>query len=118
MYKVAQDSWRAAADYTPPKSVKEARRRTDGEGEEWWAAVCEELDWLIDNGCVEILRDDSPVPIEDIPPYKWNADMLVDLRLMDLCAAERLSTRQEKIRKAGGGTVDQCFDHPELDVGF
>ena len=51
--------------------MKEARKRPDGEGEEWWSAVCEELDWFIENGKVEIMRDDTTVPLEDIPPYKW-----------------------------------------------
>jgi hypothetical protein len=110
MHDIAQASWRNAIDYTKPKSVKDAVQRPDGEGEDWWTAICEELDWFIENGKVEILHKDSTVPASDIPPYKWNKDMLIKLRLSDLDAVERLSARQEELRKKGGGTVDQCFD--------
>ena len=71
--------------------------------------ICEELDWFISNGKVLIMRDDSPVPPEDIPPYKWNETLMKDLRLMDLAQVTQLNAKQDAVRDAGA-TVDDCFD--------
>jgi hypothetical protein len=50
--------------------VKEALERPDGEAAAWWDEICGELDWFIKNGKVEIVRNDTPVRPEEIPPYK------------------------------------------------
>jgi hypothetical protein len=109
MAKIAQESWRNASNYQAPRSVKEALERPDGEAEAWWREICDELDWFIKNGKVEILRDDSPVAPDEIPPYKWNEMLMSELRLMDLAQVQRLNDKQDAVRD-DGATVDECFD--------
>ena len=108
--EIMQESWRTVSNYKAPKSVKEARSRPDGEGEAWWDECCKELDWFIVNGKVEILHKDTLVPPSEIPPYAWNKDTLGKLRLVDLGHVQELCDKQDKQRKAGGGTIDECFD--------
>jgi hypothetical protein len=51
----------------------------------------------------------TKVPPSDIPPYKWNEDMMLKMRRMDLVQVKRLSKKQDKVRKEGGA-VDECFE--------
>jgi hypothetical protein len=108
---ISQASWMNASSYRAPRSVKETQQREPEEARFWMEAIREELDWFLENGKVTILNkwDVHKVPAASIPPYKWNADMMVKLRLMDLAQVERLSKWQDKVRQTGG-TVDLCFD--------
>jgi hypothetical protein len=63
----------------------------------------------MENGKVTTMNKWDKVAASEIPPYKWNADLLLKLRLVDLAQVERLTKKQDKVRDAGG-TVDQCFD--------
>jgi hypothetical protein len=63
----------------------------------------------VENGKVTVVNKWDKVAAAEIPPYKWNADLLLKLRLADLAQVERLTKKQDKVRDAGR-TVDQCFD--------
>ena len=88
MRTLSKQQWREATNYRTPKSVKDAYSREPDERAAWKEAIEGELDWFIENGKVEIMHKDTAVPPEDIPPYKWNAEMLTKLRLVDLSRLE------------------------------
>jgi hypothetical protein len=110
MRTLSKQQWREATNYRTPKSVKDAYSREPDERAAWKEAIEGELDWFIENGKVEIMHKDTAVPPEDIPPYKWNAEMLTKLRLVDLSRLEGLKKKQDRAREAKGGKVDECFD--------
>jgi hypothetical protein len=64
-----------------------------------WILLLGELDWFIENGKVEIMHKDAAVPPEDIPPYKWNAEVLTKLRLVDLSRLEGLKKKQDRAKE-------------------
>jgi hypothetical protein len=80
--QLSREQWREATNYNTPRGVKDAYSREPNETAAWKEAIEGELDWFIENGKVAITHKDAKVPAKEIPPYKWNADMLQELRLL------------------------------------
>jgi hypothetical protein len=82
--------------------------------------ICGELDWFIENGkATEILRGDSPVAPEEIPPYKWNEVLISKLaRLIDLAQVQRLNEKQDAVRDDGATGSRRMLRYPALDLDF
>jgi hypothetical protein len=109
--RVSLKSWKEATDYGAPKSARESQSRYPEEAAAWMEAITGELDWFIENGKVEILNKCTHrVSPAEIPPYKWNAEELLELRLIDLARVDGLVEKQSRAKTRGGGKIDECFD--------
>ena len=110
--RISLKSWKeASSSYKEPKSVKDALNRSPGEAQAWMEAITGELDWFKENGKVDLLNKRTHrVHESEIPPYKWNAEKLVNLRLIDLSRVDGLTQKQARAKANGGGKIDECFD--------
>jgi hypothetical protein len=107
--QLSREQWREATNYKTPRGAKDAYAREPDEAAAWKEAIEGELDWFIENGPVLISHKDEKVPAKEIPPYKWNADMLQKLRLVDFSRLAGLKKKQDRVRESGG-KIDECFD--------
>ena len=70
-------------------------------------AITGELDWFVENGKVDILNERwHTVDVAGIPPYKWNAEKPVELRLIDLCIEGGWISAKAETCKAEGRRKD------------